>query len=59
MTLAVKDALNPNTTNQPLFFTTQSLTTLIKNGLKSIVGKGKKMLVTNIFSFSHNVFYSI
>ena len=34
------------------------LTTLWKKPFENIVGK-EKMLITSIFSFSHNVFYSI
>ena len=49
MTLALKVALNPNTTNQPSQLSKQK-------AFKNIVGKKEKMLVTSIFSFSHNGF---
>ena len=48
MTLAVKVALNRITTNQLSM-------RLGKEPFQNIVGKGE----TSIFSFSHNVFYSI
>ena len=37
----------------------KGLTTLKKKALENTVGKGKQMLVTSIFFFSHSVFYFI
>ena len=59
MTLAVKVALNLNTTNQPTFPNKPWFLRVCSTNLLKTLWEKEKLLVKSNFSFSHSVFYPL